>query len=163
VRCALRLTGADGGDELATELAEAVDLVGSVAGKAPTRVFAQARREVGRYVLAHLVLEDNVVGTAEVHVAPADERAFPLWEQLVVVGTKGTLRAGTGFEGKLIHGGTEPLAGCVEALRRMAAHVRGGPPPMPPAEARQAVRVCLAAELSAESGKPVGVGKGRGR
>jgi len=161
VRYALRLHAADAEDALATELANAIDLVTFVAGGAPQQVFAAARQEPGRYLIAHLALAGGTIATVEVHVAPPDEKAFPPREQLTVVGTKGTRRAGTSLKSKLIHSGAHPLAGHVEALRAMVRHVRGGPPPLAPAEARAAVEACLAAERSAKRGQPVTLGAGR--
>ena len=160
-RYALRLHDALAADALAAQLAEAIDLLGLLTDKAPATVFAAAHERPGAYAMAHLALQDNVIGTAEVHVAPSDAKAFPPREQLIVVGTKGTRRAGTSSKGKLIHSGAEPLAGHVEALRAMVRHVRGGPPPMPQAEARAAVEACLAAERSAKRGQPVTLGAGR--
>jgi len=164
VRYSLRLHIAQADDGLATQLAEAIDLAAFIAGKPAATVFAARQTRPGRYLLAHLALADNAIGTVEVHAAPPDERVFPPREQFIVVGTNGTLRAGTDAPDKLIHSGAEPLAGHAAALRMMLRHVRGdGPPPTPHAEADAATAACLAAERSAETGQPVALATGRAR
>ncbi|MFW6108378.1 MAG: Gfo/Idh/MocA family protein, partial [bacterium] len=160
VRYSLRLSAAEVGEALAAEVAQGIDLASFLAGRPPARVFAADRGEPGRYRAVHLVLADNVIATVDVHVVPPDARGFPPRERLVAVGTKGTRRGGTYAEDKLIHSGDEPLAGHAAMLRRMTAHVRGGPPPAPAAEWDAMVRACVAADLSAKGGQPVALAPG---
>ncbi len=138
------------------EAAQALDLVGYVTGKAPASAFALGQHELMTYLVIHLTLQGNAIGTVGVHLAPDEPTRFPPREQLVVVGTQGTLRAGRRFDGKLILGADDPLAGRVAALRAMVRHIRGGgPPPAPPAQARRVLETLAAAGASAHRGQPV--------
>ena len=160
VRYSLRLPSPARDGAVAAHLAQGVDLAACLAGKPPATVFAARRDVPGDYLVAHLALEDNAIATVEVHLAPPEPTRFPPREHLVVVGTTGTLRAGTGLEAKLVHSDPQPLAGLTEALRRMVRHVRGGPPPHPPADARAANAAAWAAARSARAGQPVALRPG---
>ena len=159
VRYCLRLPAP--AERLPSEAVEALDLLSAVSGRVPMQVFAMAGKAPGAYLVAHVALDGNAIGTAEVHLAPTDARAFPLHEQLTVVGTKGTLRAGTALKDRLLHGQNDAEAGHSAALRAMARWIRGlGPPPIPPAAARTALAAWCAAEESARTGKPVTLDNG---
>lgn len=156
-RYELRRPWSKAGHALEAELAQAIDLVCWLAGRPPLRVFAAASPHIEHHLSAHLVLEDNAIGTIELHLAPPDKaRAFPAREHLVVVGTKGTRRAGTSFKRKLALGSERPLAGTAEALRQMVRHIQGAsPPPAPPGQAGIVFEAIRAAEGSAKSGQPM--------
>lgn len=148
---------------LEAELAQAIDLVCWLTDKAAHGVFATTSPHIPNHLSVHLVLDDNAIGTVDVHLAPPGQaKAFPPREHLVVVGTKGTRRAGTSFKRKLRLGSEQPLAGMAEALRQMVRHVRGtAPPPAPPDGAAAVLDAVVAALRSARSGQPVATKLGR--
>ena len=172
IRCRARTPAAASGRGTAKpglafvgEAMHALDLLAFLADKLPVRVFGVARpegREGASYLISHLTLAGGAIGTIETHVVPPD---MPPWEDLLVVGTKGCLRAGTDHDTrvaldapggrKVLGDGIPPGAGLVEATRQMVRHVRGGPPPVPLDHSLAVLGACLAALRSAETGQPI--------
>jgi predicted dehydrogenase len=140
------------GRSLAAEKLEAMDLVAFLSGKLPTGVFCLTRpRGAGSYIVGHLVLEGGLIGTVELDTA---EGVAP-HEALLLIGTKGCLRAGTDHAAPIALDAPDGLA---EAARLMVRHVRGeGAPPVSLDHSLRAFSACLATAQSASTGQSVEV------
>ncbi len=144
------------------QLMQALDLLAVVVDARPTRLFALARTSAAsRDLSVQLTLASGAVATVETHLL---REATPR-EDLLLVGTKGCLRAGTDHDTRVtldaagattsLGDGIPPSAGRAEGLRLMLRHLAGGPPPFSPDYELRLHDLALAALRSAESGQPV--------
>jgi predicted dehydrogenase len=158
---------------LCADSMQAFDFVAFLADRLPARVLGLARPPVQvppgagplAYLAVHLALDGGALGSVEILVGRGVGDALPPREDLLVVGTRGCLRAGTDHDTRVtldgpggslgLGDGLPPTAALAEATRQMVRHVRGGPPPIPFGHSLRIFAASLAALRSAETGQPV--------
>lgn len=156
-----------------------VDLLVSLLGSLPTRVYAQSlahyptedRLETDNLTVAMLGFASGAFGRVEQSLVMLDPPGFPARDEVRIVGTRGTLLYGTALGGTLEVFGpggwqeTQPCPATPDDDGFLAMHreflqalLRDDPPPIPPEHSWRVLETCLATLESCASGEPVVLG-----